>query len=85
MFLFCYTLIPVVEVALEDSSISVDEGAGTYEACVSKDRETVSPVQLDIVELGQGSATTAVGELSGMEKRGWDPSSLATSRISVPQ
>lgn len=52
----------VVEVSLEDTSISVNESEGTFMACVVKDRDTVFPVKVDILDLGQGSALTAIGE-----------------------
>ena len=48
--------------SFEDPSISVDESDGTYMVCVVKDRDTVIPVQVDIMDLSRGSALRTIGE-----------------------
>lgn len=53
---------PVVEVSLEDTSISIEESDGTYMVCVVKDRDTITPVQVDIQDIGSGSALRVIGE-----------------------
>ena len=59
----CSLPLPVdVMVSLEQPSISVNESEGTYMACVSKDRDTVHPLTVQITQLSGGSALRRIGK-----------------------
>lgn len=48
-------------VSFEESSIVVDENAGTYMACVVKNGDTIAPVTVEIFDANTGSAQRDLG------------------------
>ncbi len=55
------TFVVVVTVSLEESSLSVNESEGSYMTCVTKDRDTVLPVTVEVFDRESGSAQRGLG------------------------
>ena len=51
----------MVIISLEESSLSVNESEGSYMTCVIKDRDTVSPVTVEVFDQQTGRAERGLG------------------------
>ncbi len=54
----------MVIVSLEEVSISVNESEGMYMTCVTKDRDTIQPVTVEVFDSDSGSAQRGLGKPS---------------------
>lgn len=57
-----YNFVAVVVTSFEESSLSVNESAGSYMACVIKDLDTIKPVTVEIFDADSGLADRALGK-----------------------